>query len=529
MKKLIGLTLLSLSFFSLQAQEKLNEKATTDKFNKLLYYVNNLYVDSVDAEELVEIAIVKMLEELDPHTSYIPADEVKKASEPLKGNFEGIGIRFNILKDTIFVVQTISGGPSEKIGLMANDRIVTVDGELVAGIGIQNSDVVKYLKGPKDTEVTVGVKRGKSIELLEFTITRDKIPIYSVDAAYMVAPKVGYVKVNRFSATTMDELLAALDELKKAGMNDLILDLQGNGGGYLSTAIAMVDEFLSDDKLIVYTQGRAFPKDERHAKNKGVFEKGRLMVLIDESSASASEIVSGAIQDWDRGMIVGRRSFGKGLVQRPVALPDGSELRLTMQKYYTPAGRCIQKSYEEGFDAYRNEKYDRYENGEVFSKDSIQVAESEKFYTSKGRVVYGGGGITPDVFVPLDTTGTSAYFSNLVRSGTVNNFALQYADKNKAKLLNSYPELTDFVKNYTVTDELLNELISIATEAEIEFNQEEFDISKDAITIRLKALLARSLYDGEGFYIVINDLNESLQEALRLLDSNEYKRMNLTR
>ena len=410
MKKIVG-TLSLLFIFGIGHSQVLNEKTTTEKFNKLLYYVNNLYVDSVNAEELVEIAIVKMLEELDPHTSYIPADEVKKASEPLKGNFDGIGIQFNVLKDTIFVVQTISGGPSEKIGLMANDKIITVDGEVVAGINIQNSDVIKKLKGPKGTIVTVGVKRGKSKELLDFIITRDEIPIHSVDASYMVASKTGYIKVNRFSANTEEEMTMALVQLKKDGMEDLVLDLQGNGGGYLNTAIWMADEFLSDDKLIVYTEGRAFPRDNRYAKNKGIFEKGRLVVLIDESSASASEIVSGAVQDWDRGMIVGRRSFGKGLVQRPIALPDGSEIRLTMQKYYTPSGRCIQAiDY-----SHRNA------DGSV---GKVPDSLKSTFYTKNGRPVFDGGGVNPDIH--LEPKVLSELAKQLISEGVIFDYATSY-------------------------------------------------------------------------------------------------------
>ncbi len=526
MKKILGSLVLLFVIGNAFAQE-LDEKATTEKFNKLLYYVNNLYVDSVNTEELVEIAIVKMLEELDPHTSYIPADEVKKASEPLKGNFDGIGIQFNVLKDTIYVVQTISGGPSEKIGLMASDKIITVDGENVAGIGIQNSDVIKKLKGPKGTEVTVGVKRGRSKELMDFTITRDKIPIYSVDASYMIDSKTGYLKVNRFSATTQEEMTAALVDLKKEGMEDLVLDLQGNGGGYLNTAIWMADEFLSGDKLIVYTEGRAFPKDNRYAKNKGLFEKGRLVVLIDESSASASEIVSGAIQDWDRGMIVGRRSFGKGLVQRPIPLPDGSEMRLTMQKYYTPSGRCIQKSYEGGIEEYRKEKWDRYASGEMYSLDSLNLSDSLKFYTSTKRTVYGGGGILPDLFVPLDTTGTSAYFSKLVRSGTINTYVLNYIDKNRKKLEKEYPDVKSFKKGFDIDSELIDGLVKSGEAEEIEFNQEQFDTSKNIIEVRLKALMARNLYGSSAFYQIINELNESLQAGLNALESGQYEGLNL--
>ncbi|MFK7757430.1 MAG: S41 family peptidase [Flavobacteriales bacterium] len=526
MKNILS-TLLLITVTTVIYSQQLDERATTEKFNKALYYINNLYVDSVDANELVEIALTKMLEELDPHTSYIPAEEVKKASEPLKGNFEGIGVQFNVLKDTIFIVQTISGGPSEKIGLMANDKIITIDGENVAGIGIQNSDVIAKLKGTKGTKVTVGIKRGKSRDIVPYTITRDKIPIYSVDASYMIDSKTGYIKVNRFSATTQEEMTEALLELKSDGMKDLVLDLQGNGGGYLNTAIWMADEFLSDDKLIVYTEGRAYPRDNRYAKSKGLFEKGRLVVLIDESSASASEIVSGAIQDWDRGMIVGRRSFGKGLVQRPIQLPDGSEMRLTMQKYYTPAGRCIQKSYEGGVEEYRKEKWARYDSGEVYSLDSLDLPDSLKYYTSTKRVVYGGGGILPDLFVPLDTTGVSEYFSKLVRSGTVNTYVLNYIDANRPTLMDEYEDISKFKKKFDLDKTIMDGLIEAGEKEDIEFNEDDFQTSKNVLEIRLKALIARNLYGSNAFYEIINDLNEALQSGIKALENGQYEGINL--
>ena len=319
------------------AQESVQEQG--EKFNTLLYYMNRMYVDSVDLDGLVETAIRGMLEDLDPHSVYIPAEDLQQADEPLNGKFEGIGVRFNIMKDTIMVVSTIAGGPSERLGIMSGDRIVEVDGEVVAGIGIRNKGVMDRLKGPKGTHVDVGIQRGKTKDLIHFDIERDKIPIFSVDASYMVDDRIGYIKVNRFSKETMGELHDALDKLEVAGMKDLVLDLQGNGGGMLNTAIAMGDEFLSDDRLIVYTDGRSFPREDRVSDTEGRFEKGRLVVLVDGSSASASEIVSGAVQDWDRGLIVGRRTFGKGLVQRPVRLPDGSAVRLTVQQYFTPSGR----------------------------------------------------------------------------------------------------------------------------------------------------------------------------------------------
>jgi carboxyl-terminal processing protease len=394
--------------------------STTDKFATLLNYIQHMYVDSVDAEKLTEKAIISLLEELDPHSTYLSKEELQEANEPLQGSFDGIGIQFNILNDTIYVVEPIQGGPSEKLGIQAGDKIVEIETENVAGIGIKNNDVLKKLRGPKGTKVNVGIQRRGSKEVMRYQIVRDKIPIYSVDASYMVAPEIGYIKISRFARTTVQEMRKGIEELKAEGMKDLIIDLQGNGGGLLNSAIEMGDEFISGDRLLVYTQGRSFPREDYRAiKNvEGSFEKGRLIILIDESSASASEIVSGAVQDWDRGLIVGRRSFGKGLVQRPVPLPDGSAVRLTVQKYYTPSGRCIQKPYDEGLEEYYNDRADRFEHGEFFNPDSAKVKSDEVFYTNiSKREVYGGGGIFPDVFVPLDTTENSGYFSDMLRTG----------------------------------------------------------------------------------------------------------------
>ena len=498
------------------------------KFNTLLYYMDQLYVEDTDMESLVETAIVNMLEEMDPHSVYIPAEELKAADEPLNGNFEGVGIQFNIFRDTIMVVSPISGGPSEKLGIMAGDRIVTVDGEVVAGTGVTNKDVQRLLKGPKGTLVTVGIKRGNDPELLTFEIIRDKIPIYSVDASFMVAPGIGYVKVNRFSKSTMSELYKAFAKLKQAGMEDLILDLQGNGGGMLRTAIQMADEFLSEQKLIVYTEGRSFPRDDTYARIPGRFEQGRLVVLIDQGSASASEIVSGAVQDWDRGLIVGRRSFGKGLVQRPVNLPDGSAVRLTVQKYYTPAGRCIQKPYDEGVDAYRMEKFDRYETGEMMSLDSLDLPDSLKYETRlRGRTVYGGGGIVPDVFVPLDTTDNSAYFSSILRKGLDNRYALTYVDSLRAELEAAYPTEDTFLEAFEVTDAMLENFQAFASAEGVEFNEEDWSKSGDAIALRLKAMMGRNLLEQSTFYRVISGLNESLERAIEILQDGTFEKANL--
>ena len=354
---------------------------TIGKLEQLLYHIDRMYVDDVNKQQLVDAAIVRMLEELDPHSIYIPKEDLEEVNEPLKGNFEGVGIQFNIIRDTIYVVDAIPGGPSERLGIRSGDRILAIEDEKVAGVNFKNNDVMKRLRGKKGTKVKVSIGRKGEPAPMEFVITRDKIPIYSVDAGYMASPTVGYIKVSRFSATTMKEFREKMDELKAMGMQDLILDLQGNGGGYLRTAIEMADEFLGDKKLVVYTEGRTSPREDTYSTKEGRFEKGRLVVLVDEGSASASEIVSGAMQDWDRGVIVGRRSFGKGLVQRPVMLPDGSAVRLTVSRYYTPSGRCIQKSYEEGVDAYRQEKSTRFQTGELTNMDSIHPADTVKYYT----------------------------------------------------------------------------------------------------------------------------------------------------
>ncbi len=503
-------------------------EAQGQKFNTLLYYMDQLYVEDTDMESLVETAIVNMLEAMDPHSVYIPAEDLQEADEPLNGNFEGVGIQFNIFRDTIMVVSPISGGPSEKLGIMSGDRIVTVDGEVVAGTGVTNKDVQRLLKGPKGTRVTVGIKRGNDPELLEFEIIRDKIPIFSVDASFMAAPGIGYIKVNRFARSTMSEMYGAFAQLQREGMKDLVLDLQGNGGGMLRTAIQMADEFLSGDKLIVYTEGRQFSREDTYARIPGRFEKGRLVILIDQGSASASEIVSGAVQDWDRGLIVGRRSFGKGLVQRPVNLPDGSAVRLTVQKYYTPSGRCIQKSYEDGVDAYRKEKFERYESGELLSLDSLELPDSLKFETRlQSRMVYGGGGILPDVFVPLDTTDNSVYFSKILRKGLDSRFALTYVDSLRSSLETSYPDQDTFIAEFELDEGLLEQFQAFVTAEGVEFDATDWATSEEAIALRLKAMIGRNLVDPSTFYRIISGLNESLQRAVEVLQDGTFERSNL--
>jgi carboxyl-terminal processing protease len=506
--------------------------AAASKLESLLYHIDRMYVDEVDKDELVEAAIIRMLEELDPHSVYIPKDELEEVNEPLKGNFDGIGVQFNLIKDTIYVVDAIAGGPSERLGIRAGDRIITINDTTVAGVGFRNSDVMDRLRGPKGTKVKVGIQRRLEPGLLEFIITRDKIPIFSVEAAYMANPKVGYIKVSRFSATTMKEFRNKLSELKAAGMQDLILDLQGNGGGYLRTAIEMADEFLGDRRLIVYTEGRNSPRDETYATKEGGFEKGRLVVLVDEGSASASEIVSGAVQDWDRGLIVGRRSFGKGLVQRPVMLPDGSAVRLTISRYFTPSGRCIQKSYEEGPEAYQREKEQRLANGELTSADSLQPADTLKYFTMNKRVVYGGGGISPDIFVPIDTVQSSSYFGQLVRRGALNTFALQYVDLHRPELLKTYPDAPKFLAGFKVDQQLVDELVAQAQKEGVEPDEAGLSRSRELLDTRLKALIARDLWDTSAYWMVINAQNpvdRSFQRALEALSDNTYQRLGMAR
>ena len=476
-----------------------------------------IYPDSISNGQITEFGIRYMLEQLDPHSTYISLEEIHDMNAPLKGSFSGVGIRFQILKDTIMVVQAIPGGPSEKVGLMAGDQIIRINEELVAGIGMKNKGVRDRLLGDKGTKVNVSIKRRNQKKLLDFEITRDKIPIYSVDASYMVNSNTGYIKLNNFSSTTISEIRKATFELKDQGMENLVLDLQNNGGGYLRTAVDLSDEFLSGIKKIVSTNGRKFPERNYTTGRKGLLEEGKLIVLVNESSASASEIVSGAVQDWDRGLIVGRRTFGKGLVQKPIELPDGSQVRITTSKYYTPSGRCIQKPYEEGSMAYRKEKYSRYNSGESFNADSMKFNSNESFQTLlKERTVYGGGGIIPDHFVPLDTTGTSPYFNKLIRKGIFNQFALSWVNKNRESLEKKYPSFDKFNLKFD-TQKAVDELIKYAEAEGLEFSENQYNKAKYVIHTRLKANIAQDLYNYKKFYQVINSLNNALEKSLELL------------
>lgn len=502
----------------------------THKLGTFMQIVEQTYVDTVNSNILVEEAINAMLTDLDPHSVYISKKDLQKMNEPLEGKFEGVGIQFNILKDTILVVSPIAGGPSEKLGIMSGDKIVKIDGEVVAGVGYKNKDVMNSLRGEKGTKVLVSIFRRGEDELLDFEITRDKIPIFSVDAAYMINDETGYIKVNRFAAKTVEEFKAGLDSLQDKGMENLVLDLRGNSGGYLNTAIKLADEFLDDGKLIVYTQGRTSPKQMTNATKRGNFEKGKLVVLIDEGSASASEIVSGAIQDWDRGLVIGRRSFGKGLVQKPFQLPDGSAVRLTISRYYTPSGRCIQRPYEDGDKKsyYRDDMESRAESGEFYSADSIRIDENLKFETSNGRIVYGGGGIIPDIFVPLDTLSGSKYFSKLIRKGVFYEYVLTLMDNKRKEFEALYPNMKTFKRNFEVNDELMEDLYAFAEKKKVERVNEDIEISKDRMEHVMAAQIARSLFGTGAYYEIINQWDPTTLKALEAIEDNTFKKMKLS-
>ncbi len=519
---ILGFLILVFSFHNIHSQI-FNEQVF--KFSKALGSISSFYVDSVNEDRLVEYAIVEMLKKLDPHSVYITKDEVRAMNEPLQGNFEGIGVQFNLLDDTIFIISPISGGPSEKVGILAGDRIVKIDSEDVAGIGITNNQVREKLMGEKGTRVTVTIKRRNEPSLIDFTITRDKIPIYSLDAAYMVNDETGYIRLNRFSFTTVREFEEALDNLKEQRMQNLILDLRYNGGGYLQESITLADHFLDQDKMIVYTEGLNISKMDYLSTRAGEFTDGRLVILLNEGSASASEIVAGAVQDWDRGVIVGRRSFGKGLVQRPVNLPDGSMIRLTVARYYTPTGRLIQKPYDQGVDEYGMDALRRYSNGEFFYRDSIPLPDSLKFYTKiNSRPVYGGGGIMPDIFVPVDTTSITLYYNRLVRLGIFNRFVLSYVDLNRDQLRIDYPDFSSYKNNFDVQEIIISSLVEYGKREGVEPAENELEISYGLISSQIKALIARDLWGLSEYYQLTNSRDRDFNKAMEIIsDRRAYQ------
>lgn len=493
------------------------EKKSSDKMNSVLNFIDQEYVDTVNKDLLVEKAISDLLQNLDPHSVYITAKEVQEMREPLEGNFEGIGIEFNIIKDTIRVISVIAGGPSEALGIQAGDKIVKIERKSAAGVQLKNKDVLGKLRGKGGTTVNVTIMRGK--KLIDYAITRGTIPIYSVDAGYMIDKKNGYIKVSRFAETTYDEFLDKTSSLRSKGIQNLILDLRGNGGGLLSTAVKICDEFLEKGKIIVYTEGKSHPKETITATNQGILTETKLIVLIDEASASASEIVAGAIQDNDRGMIVGRRSFGKGLVQRETMFSDSSAIRLTVARYYTPTGRCIQKSYGKDLQDYYSEEYNRYQRGELMHEDSIHQKDTLKYITPGGKCVYGGGGITPDIFISLDTAGRTPYLTELFVKGAFNQFSFDYADKNR-KILSAM-DAKKFQLSFAITDGMLNEFISYSEKLGVKTNREEARTSNALIKNILKAGIARQIWGNEGFYPILNEDDKAILKAIELFNGGK--------
>jgi carboxyl-terminal processing protease len=501
-------------------QNNKQDQSGVRKYNALMQMIKFAYVDSVNESKLVEKAIVETLKELDPHSMYISKKDLKRANEELVGNFEGIGVQFEILRDTINIVHPIPGGPSERLGILSGDKIIKIEAENVTGKKVTNQFVFDRLRGKKGTKVNISIYRSGKKDLLDFTIVRDKIPINSIDASYIIEPGIGYINLTRFSSTSMKEFTDAMTKLQEQGMQSLILDLRNNGGGYMNTAIELADQFLEAKKTIVYTQGRMSAREDYYSTDKGMFEKGKLVIMINENSASASEIVSGAIQDLDRGIIVGRRSFGKGLVQRPFQLPDSSEVRLTTARYYTPSGRCIQKSYSEGVDKYYEDYSTRFKHGEMENSDSIKFPDSLKFHTSKGRIVYGGGGIMPDVFFPLDTTPFTDYFLNLRRKNVINLFVGDYVDKNRKELQKKYPDFDSFDKKFIVDDAFMKDFLALAEKQGVKMNEKEYGLSETLIQSQIKSLIAQKLWDVNDSFKIINREDQEVQKAIGVIKDN---------
>ncbi|MBQ6166609.1 MAG: S41 family peptidase [Muribaculaceae bacterium] len=491
------------------------------------YAITTLYVDSVNEDKLIEEAIKGMLESLDPHSSYTDAKETRELEEPLQGEFSGVGIQFNMNKDTLYVIQTVPGGPSERVGVLAGDRIIMVNDSVIAGVKMKNSDIQKRLRGKKGTQVTIKVKRAGVPDLITFRITRDNIPLHSIDAQYMLDEHTGYLRISRFGAKTHEEMMDALKELKKQGMTQLIMDLSDNGGGYLNAAIDMCNEFLERGQLMVYTEGDNAPRNEATANGWGDYKDLPMVVMVNQYSASAAEIFAGAMQDWDRALVVGRRTFGKGLVQRPFKFDDGSMMRLTVARYYTPSGRCIQKPYNRGDKkAYENELLERYNEGEYYSLDSIQFNDSLRYTTRlNGRTIYGGGGVMPDVFVPVDTSEYSTYYRDLTAKGILNQYAIRYVDKNRKQLLGQYKTVKDFDNGFAVTDAMMRDFIAMGEQDSVKYDEEKYRTSEQLLKAIIKGLIARDVYGDQSAYsVIINHRNRDLQAAMDLLNDPERSR-----
>lgn len=523
MKRISIISLLCLiTALTASAQLKLNfgSDSPIRKLQIAEMAVTNLYVDSVDEQKLVEDAIVGMLQKLDPHSSYSTAKETKALTESLQGSFDGIGVQFNMVDDTLMVIQPVLKGPSEKVGILAGDRIVTVNDTAIAGVKMAKEEIMKRLRGKKGTKVKLGVIRRGIDEPLSFLVTRDRIPVTTVDAVYMIRPKVGYIRIGSFGATTYKEFMDGIDKLKKQGMRDLILDLQENGGGYLQAAVDIANEFLLKNDLIVYTEGRAAGRREYRSQGNGKLLDGKVMVLVNEFSASAAEIVTGAIQDQDRGMVVGRRSFGKGLVQRPIDFPDGSMMRLTIAHYYTPSGRCIQKPYKKGDrKGYDLELDERFKHGELYSADSIHFADSLKYNTlRRKRVVYGGGGIMPDFFVPLDTTKYTKYHRQLTAKGCVINASLRYIDANRKQLKSKYTSFDKFLATFEIPQSIIDGIYAEGKKQKVEpANDKEVEQTTKSLRQQLKALVARDIWDMSQYFQIMNETNDIVQKAVELI------------
>ena len=532
MKKLLIVIISILTGFTFLWARQEMSLAENNKLRLAEAAIMQLYVDSVNETKLVEDAIVAMLAGLDPHSQYSNAEETKELNEPLTGNFSGVGITFNMNNDTLYVIQTVAGGPSERVGVLAGDRIIAVNDTVIAGVKMKNTDIMKRLRGPKGTKVDVKVLRRNygTSDTIDFRITRADIPIYSVDAAYMVDDKTGYIRLNRFAAETADEVIKSLKNLKKQGMDRLILDLTDNGGGYLNAAVEFLGEFLTPGQMTVYTEGLNSPRIDNFAQPSGLkplFDEGRLVVMTNQYSASASEITSGAIQDWDRGLIVGRRTFGKGLVQRPIPLPDGSMIRLTVAHYYTPTGRDIQKPYEKGNSrAYRSDILDRYNSGELMHADSVHYVDSLKVETLRlHRPIYGGGGIYPDKFVPLDTTEFTNYYRDVTAKGLINSYSISYVDAHRKEIQKEYKNDDNFTRTFEVTPEMLRELYDQAEKEGIPFNAEEAEKSAPLFSMIIKGLIGRDVFDNSTYYKVYNTHDPIFREAYKLINSEEYDKL----